>query len=330
MARPAKKGLAYFPKDVDYYQDEKIVELMMKYGPLGLATFDVLLTVIYREGYYIEMSVAKAALMVVRTVGDSWYKKNGMTAIDFAAEIILYCAEIGLLDESLVRQEVMTSVGIQKRYSSVTARNKVDKSRYWLLDNNRGQTACESAPKNQVIAAETGVSVAETPVNDAKMQQSKEKKIKVNESSVGGQSYCSRNPDDIVDNDDDKARMVINEYERLLPGSPKAVLSSRLKKNIAQGGRDISEYSRAFLRASASRFLKSAPWCGIEWLTKPENLDRVLSGSYDDYDKSPSKSSVKAPESPASDTIGGIDISEIERSIYNRSLGGSGGEPPRA
>lgn len=323
MARPAKKGLAYFPKDVDYYQDEKIVELMMKYGPIGLATFDVLLTVIYREGYYIEMSVAKAALMVVRTVGDSWYKKNGMTAIDFAAEIILYCAEIGLFDESLVRQEVMTSVGIQKRYASVTARNKVDKSKYWLLDNDRSQTACESAPKNQVIAAKTGVSVAETTVNDAKMKQSKEKKIKVNESSVCKQNFCSRNSDNMSD-DDDKARMVISEYERLLPGSPKAVLSSRLKKNIAQGGRDISEYSRAFLKASESRFLTSAPWCGIEWLTKPENLDRVLSGSYDDFNKSPAKSSSTAPESSDSDKIGGISISEIERAIY------SGGEPPRS
>lgn len=25
MPRPPKKGLAYFPKDVDFYQDEKIV-----------------------------------------------------------------------------------------------------------------------------------------------------------------------------------------------------------------------------------------------------------------------------------------------------------------
>ena len=51
MPRPPKKGLAYFPKDVDFYQDEKIVELGMKYGPLGLTIYDVLLTLIYREGY---------------------------------------------------------------------------------------------------------------------------------------------------------------------------------------------------------------------------------------------------------------------------------------
>ena len=48
MPRPPKKGLAYFPKDVDFYQDEKIVELGMKYGPLGLTIYDVLLTLIYR------------------------------------------------------------------------------------------------------------------------------------------------------------------------------------------------------------------------------------------------------------------------------------------
>ena len=49
MARPARKGLAYFPKDVDFYQDEKIVDLAMRYGPLGLTVFDVLLTLVYRE-----------------------------------------------------------------------------------------------------------------------------------------------------------------------------------------------------------------------------------------------------------------------------------------
>lgn len=117
MARPVKKGLAYFPKDVDFYQDEKIVDLSMKYGPLGLTIFDVLLTLVYREGYYLELPLKKVGQMIVRTVGESWFRKTGMSAVDLSVEVILYCAEIGLINAPLVRQNVITSVGIQTRYA---------------------------------------------------------------------------------------------------------------------------------------------------------------------------------------------------------------------
>lgn len=305
MPRPPKKGLAYFPKDIDYYQDEKIVELAIKYGLLGLTTFDVLLTLIYREGYYIEMSPAKAALFVVRTVGGNWYRKSGMSAIDFATEIIQYCAEIGLLDETLVRQDVMTSIGIQKRYAAVTARNKVDRSKYWLLDKDRGQTACESMPSPGINAAETRVSVTETPINDAKMQQRKEKKIKVN--------YISDDKRQNQTPTDDRASRVISEFERLLPKLPKPVMSSRLLCNVLGGDKDEEYFSRVFERASRSGFLSAAAWCTIEWLTTPENMDKVLSGRYDDF--------VKKVETPAQKphASSGFDTSEIMQAIYERS-----------
>ena len=34
MARPPKTGLDYFPKDVDFYNDYKIMDLLEKYGQL--------------------------------------------------------------------------------------------------------------------------------------------------------------------------------------------------------------------------------------------------------------------------------------------------------
>ena len=182
MARPPKKGLSYFPMDVDFFQDPKIAKLSLRYGPLGVITYNVLLTMIYREGYFAKLSISDAALNVVRTVGDRWYMKNGMSAIDLASEIILYCAEIGLLDESLVRQEVMSSVGIQRRYAAATARNKVKFTEYRLLDDSGNSIVWENAPKTGVSATETKVFAAETPVSTAEMSQRKEKKIKVNES----------------------------------------------------------------------------------------------------------------------------------------------------
>lgn len=180
MARPPKRGLAYFPMDVDFFQDPKIANLLIQHGPLGVTTYIALLTMIYREGYYINLSVTDAAINVIRQVGESWYRKNGMSAIDLASKIILTCAEIGLLDESLVRQKVMTAVGIQRRYAAATARNKVKINEYRLLDEIGNPTVLESAPMPRVSATETRVFAAETPVFAAEMPQSKEKKIKEN------------------------------------------------------------------------------------------------------------------------------------------------------
>ena len=180
MARPPKRGLAYFPMDVDFFQDPKIANLLIQHGPLGVTTYIALLTMIYREGYYINLSVTDAAINVIRQVGESWYRKNGMSAIDLASKIILTCAEIGLLDESLVRQKVMTAVGIQRRYAAATARNKVKINEYRLLDEIGNSTVLESAPMPRVSATETRVFAAETPVSAAEMPQRKENKIKEN------------------------------------------------------------------------------------------------------------------------------------------------------
>ena len=32
---PNKKGLTYFPKMIDFYEDDKIFDLLDRYGPLG-------------------------------------------------------------------------------------------------------------------------------------------------------------------------------------------------------------------------------------------------------------------------------------------------------
>lgn len=197
MARPPKRGLAYFPMDVDFFQDPKIANLLIQHGPLGVTTYIALLTMIYREGYYINLSVTDAAINVIRQVGESWYRKNGMSAIDLASKIILTCAEIGLLDESLVRQKVMTAVGIQRRYAAATARNKVKINEYRLLDEIGNSTALESAPMPRVSATETRVIAAETPVFAAEMPQSKENKIKENiYSRQGGVSATETGRDD--------------------------------------------------------------------------------------------------------------------------------------
>ena len=334
MARPARKGLAYFPKDVDFYQDEKIVDLAMRYGPLGLTVFDVLLTLVYREGYYLELPLSKVGQLIVRTVGESWFRKTGMSATDLSVEVILYCAEIGLINAPLVRQNVITSVAIQERYAAVTRRNKVNLTKYWLLDNRKVDEALESAPKNGVSVTETRVSDAETPVSVAEMPQSKVNKRKENISTVSAGVSVTETPElstvsTGTDDTDGKVGYIIEEYRRLLPSLPPPEKDAKLMVNLFKADRPLADYTAVFERAASSRFLsepKSGWRCTIGWLTDPVNMDKVLAGKYDDYKKARSR---KNSPPIIEDADSGFDTEEFFQAAIRRGMKGmkNDGEP---
>lgn len=181
MGRPPKTGLTYFPRDVDYYDDFKVMELLNEYGPLGQTIYDIILCEVYRDkGYYLEIPLDKLAAKIIRIIGNRWVKNK-----DLVLQVIQYCADIGLFEKGLLSQDVITSAGIQRRYSEVTVRNKVQKDRFWLIDEN-GQPLL-NAPKKDVSATEKTISVTEIPVNasDKQLKESKEKESKVNKTIKG-------------------------------------------------------------------------------------------------------------------------------------------------
>lgn len=172
MGRRAKTKLDYFPKDVDFYDDFKIMELLGEYGPNGIVIYDATLCIIYGTGYYIECpDMNHLAARIVKMIGNRWIRKK-----DFVLQVIRFCADIGLFDKALLNQNVITSVGIQRRYSEVTVRNKVNKEKYWLLKED-GQPLL-NAPKKRISATEKTIFATKKPINDVEMQQSKEKESK--------------------------------------------------------------------------------------------------------------------------------------------------------
>lgn len=168
MGRPPKQGLDYFPKDVDYYEDFKIMDLLNTYGPLGQTIYDIIVSMVYHDGYYLEVPLDKLVSKIIRIIGNRWIKDK-----DLVLQVIHYCADIGLFHNDLLSQNVITSIGVQRRYQEVTVRNKVQKEKYWLIDKN-GQPVL-NAPKTLVSASETGVSVTETEVTASDIQQKESK-----------------------------------------------------------------------------------------------------------------------------------------------------------
>ena len=165
--RPSKKGLDWFKKDVGYYEDFKIMDLINEYGPLGNTIFDCILCMIYREGYYLEIPIDKLCLAVIKAIGSKWVKKHQVL------QVIQYCADIGLLHKDLLAQSVVTSAGIQRRYAEVTSRNKVNKSLYWLIDEN-GQPL-KTISSSGIYATEIPFSATENLISDAESPQEKNK-----------------------------------------------------------------------------------------------------------------------------------------------------------
>ena len=184
MARPAKRGLDYFPKDVDFYNNFKIADLLDEYGPLGVVIYEIIISMVYRNGYYLEVPLDVLATQLVRIIGNRWVKSKSLVL-----QVILYCADIGLFEKGLLNQSVITSVGIQRRYSEVTVRNKVDKSKYWLIENN-AQSAVINAPQNRVSVTETPISATKIPISAT---ENTPKESKLNEIKLNERPACTKN-----------------------------------------------------------------------------------------------------------------------------------------
>ena len=56
MGRPVKKGLDYFPTDVDFFEKEEIKFFSVECGASGICALMKLMCNIYRNGYYVEWS----------------------------------------------------------------------------------------------------------------------------------------------------------------------------------------------------------------------------------------------------------------------------------
>ena len=92
MARTIKKGLDYFPFDVDFFQDIRIRKLIKYQGGKAITVYALLLCNIYRNGYYAEWD--KELPFIIS-------EQSGYTEA-YIQEVIDCCLSIGLLSKDLL------------------------------------------------------------------------------------------------------------------------------------------------------------------------------------------------------------------------------------
>lgn len=130
MARPIKNGVDYFPKDTDFYYDDKVRLLRSRTGAKGMYIFDYILCEIYRQnGYFLKWDKDRCLLMA-DAMGCGCSPEN-------ISEVISVCVKVGLFDKGVLDSDgILTSAGIQRRYIRMfNSRDYiVIYKEYWLLD----------------------------------------------------------------------------------------------------------------------------------------------------------------------------------------------------
>ncbi len=152
---PNKKGLAYFPKMIDFYEDDKIFDLLDRYGPLGVTVYDCILCIVYKHGYYAEIPLDKLSKMIIKMIGNKWVKSQKAVV-----QVVHFCSEIGLLDDDLMTKNIITSVGIQRRYYEIAVKRmkrQLYTDQYWLLGKAGEGEPLESAPINGISSEENRI-----------------------------------------------------------------------------------------------------------------------------------------------------------------------------
>lgn len=153
MARPIKCGLDYFPFDVDFFSDEKMIAINGEFGIKGEITTIKLLCAVYRNGYFVEWTEMLKFKLLKELPGVS---------AELLDQIIKRLVKWGFFDTALFDSaSILTSKGIQRRYQAISTKmhRKNAINEYGLLDNPHAtqiqETSTPPKPKSKRVSRPT-------------------------------------------------------------------------------------------------------------------------------------------------------------------------------
>lgn len=161
MPRIKKRGLNYYPLDVDFLQKRSIRRILKREGDGAIAALLSLYAAIYTgEGYYV-----KADETLCEDLADSLYTLEA----DDVKRVLQLALEGGLFDEGLYRQwGILTSRDIQQQYLFAKRGAKptdID-PRYNLLPDETPATPATDAPAQTEATASAPAGTDATPLPD--------------------------------------------------------------------------------------------------------------------------------------------------------------------
>lgn len=255
MARPVKKGISYFPLDVDFLKDMKVRKVMRACGSSAPTILVCLLGNIYGdEGYYMLWD-EDIRFLVADDVG---------TSEALVEEVVIKAIQVGIFNKNLFdTYKILTSHGIQERYKRA-AYQKLDSKiseQYDLLD---------------VSSTDNGVNHIGNEVNHVESTQSILKETKVNKTKVNKSA------------ENDSAESDFNKLWALYPRKEerKSALAS-YRRSIKKGTTNneiqdgivrycayikIKEFDKQFIK-QGSTFFSQESWTDV-WDMTPNQTNK--------------------------------------------------------
>ena len=283
MARPLKDGVDYFPKDTDFYADDKVRLLRAEFGSKGMYLLDYILCDLYgKNGYFIKWDKNKCYL-----VSDG---AGCGCSPEFVEEFISGCIRCSFFDKRVFEMfGALTSVGIQRRFIRMlnSRENFTFIEEYFLLDTSDKkdvpQGILNKLAFKKVSDKENEVKSKDNPNKNKDNSQSKIEENKVEESrveeSIIDDSHRSPAPYEQIK---DMYNNICKSYPKLrsMSDSRKKAIKARLRQY------SIDDFKCLFEKAENSSFLKGANnrnWSAtFDWLIKDSNMAKTLDGNYDD------------------------------------------------
>ena len=184
MGRKIKRGLDYYPVDVDIASDIKMRKLLKRCGGQAYTVYAFLLCLIYKNGYYIELDEDLPFILSEQT----GYSE------EYIGQVIDCCLEIDLFNKALYASDkVITSRAIQERYSLIrrltNVKNPIDE--FSLISSQETPISSQETP---ISSQETPSRSTFPPIYSENSAQRKENKSKVKESKYNNhpQDACAR------------------------------------------------------------------------------------------------------------------------------------------
>lgn len=160
MSRIKKRGLDYFPLDIDFMQNRLVRRIMKREGDGALATLVSTFSCIYGgEGYYVLTDA-----FFYEDISANLYHQ---TAED-VKRILTLAAEYGIFDATLFKEcGILTSAEIQKQYLFSTKRRKTSAidSRFNLITDEQEDGGTEKQQETAALFPKTTDSFPESAAN---------------------------------------------------------------------------------------------------------------------------------------------------------------------
>lgn len=181
MGRKIKRGLDYYPVDVDIASDIKMRKLLKRCGGQAYTVYAFLLCLIYKNGYYIELDEDLPFILSEQT----GYSE------EYIGQVIDCCLDIDLFNKTLYASDkVITSRAIQERYLLIrrltNVKNPIDE--FSLISCQETPISCQemtvSSKEMPISCQETPSQSAFLPIYSENSAQRKENKSKVKENNL--------------------------------------------------------------------------------------------------------------------------------------------------